>query len=642
MAVLLHHVDPRLLPGGYVGVDVFFVLSGYLITTIICRDIDAGVFTFTRFYARRVKRLLPAAVTLAIVILAAGFAVFLPRDYKNLGATTIAYMGMASNFAFWLKDGYFEAQNRQWPLLHTWSLAVEEQFYLLYPAFLLLATHLRMRLGLLVTALLASFVLCVSRTALHGTDAYYLLPTRGWELLAGGVLALCSAPRIRPYTEALLGAIAVVAISAPFLFFDETTPFPGWHAALPVGGTALLVWVMQASTSYWRMLFAAAFLRGLGLISYSLYLWHWPLLVFAKYPWSAAPASCPKAIAYGAGALSIPVAFVFYRFVENPGRMAVCNDRAVLWAGVVSSVLVAIVGAGIFLLDGVAARMPEDARIFAAAMSDAHDRQTETMGLRPESVRHGTAVRLGALAEEGQPSMFALWGDSHADALVPAFDALGKEFEISGECFCRAATPPIPELRFGQPHGHFVDHDFTEAVVARLLAKPPDAVILAAKWTGILKCDIHVGEHRCMSDGEKISVCTTALQHLITRLRIAGVRRVWLVRNVPEQQFNVPRQFAMNLMYGKDPPTGISRSRHEINAANADKMLESCQSATVGIIDLPKEIFRRTEGLLTEDRIPWYVDSHHLSARGSVALMPVVEPVFVDLRFDHLGKREGP
>lgn len=335
MAVVLHHLSPSWVPGGFIGVDVFFVISGYLITGIIRREMRDGSFTFGRFYERRIRRLFPALFTVLAFVLVAGWFVLLPSDYLATLRAAAATIVFSANIHFWqVQTDYFAFDAKLNPLLHMWSLGVEEQFYLLFPGVVLLIHRWIPRW--LVTAMLAGFFLSLALSILFTPTrfvaSYFLLPTRAWELLAGGLLAVMPLRQItsRPWAELLTWA-ALLAILVPAFHYTQATPFPGHAALLPVMGTVVLVWLGAN-----RQLTVSALLRlrpvvYIGVISYSLYLWHWPLIVFAKFQNGLNPLDQGWLIALLL--LSVGLAALSHRLIETPFRKSSAMPRRWLFAG---------------------------------------------------------------------------------------------------------------------------------------------------------------------------------------------------------------------------------------------------------------------------------------------------------------------
>ncbi|MGJ4964470.1 acyltransferase family protein [Bradyrhizobium sp. HKCCYLRH3061] len=330
MSVVVFHAFPHALRGGFVGVDIFFVISGFLITSIIVADLANGSFRLRTFYARRVKRIFPALIVVLLAVLLLGCILLYTDEYKELGKQVAASAGFAANLLFWKEANYFDLAAETKPLLHLWSLGIEEQYYILWPLLLWLCWRTRKRaLPYLVGLLLVgSFLLNIRAMGTSPTEAFYSPLTRAWELFAGGLLAIASSPYTRPLLGAVpdtghrspisnrLAASGIVLLAASLILISRNTPFPGWAALLPVAATCMLV---GAGPSSWvaRRILSHPVLVGIGLISYPLYLWHWPLLVLTR-AWMGEAGSAP--LRCGVVALSAGLAWITYRFLERPIR----------------------------------------------------------------------------------------------------------------------------------------------------------------------------------------------------------------------------------------------------------------------------------------------------------------------------------
>ncbi|MFI5298403.1 MAG: acyltransferase family protein [Polyangiales bacterium] len=325
LGVLIFHVFPTALPGGFVGVDVFFVLSGYLITGNLVRDLQANRFSFREFYLRRAQRLLPNAIVLvgATVLLC---RVLLPPsasiDAAKHGVWSL--LNLSNVYVWKWIGGYWGDDAVSAPLLHTWSLAVEEQFYLLYPWLLAIAWKAgdKATRRLVVGTAIASFLFCVWLTRSHGGAAFYLLPARGWELLLGASLVrfdVASAATATPRGSAIVGVLGLALIAVSFAFVRESMGFPGWIAAVPCLGGFCLIVAARVPTSPVARFLALPGLPAIGRVSYSIYLWHWPFIVIGRL--RAGLDGRPEATgAIVGGALSVAVAVLVYFAVERPLR----------------------------------------------------------------------------------------------------------------------------------------------------------------------------------------------------------------------------------------------------------------------------------------------------------------------------------
>jgi peptidoglycan/LPS O-acetylase OafA/YrhL len=324
LAVIGYHAFPDLVRGGFVGVDVFFVISGFLISTIIFQSLGNASFSYREFYQRRIRRIFPALAVVLLACVAAGRIILFPDEFRQLGMHVLASATFVLNFVLWQENSYFDNAAETKPLLHLWSLAIEEQFYVLWPLILGLAWMRRLNFLAIASVIgVVSFMINVLTTYSHPTSAFYSPASRFWELMAGGCLAHIALQ----HPEALVrrhrgvAACGLLAIAGSAFFLDRSVAFPGWWALAPVGGACLLI----ASPRSWinERLLGNRLMVGIGLISYPLYLWHWPMLSFARI-WEGS-ASVSTGARVGLVVLSFVAAWMTYTLVERPirnGRVA--------------------------------------------------------------------------------------------------------------------------------------------------------------------------------------------------------------------------------------------------------------------------------------------------------------------------------
>ncbi|MDH3668435.1 MAG: acyltransferase [Paracoccaceae bacterium] len=418
--VVLFHADLALFSGGFVGVDVFFVISGYLITSLILNDQAAGRFSVVNFYERRARRILPALFT--VILFSVPFALIWlpPKDLVDFAQSMVAATTFSSNILFWRETGYFETASELKPLLHTWSLAVEEQFYIFFPLLLaaLSAAKRKVTGAVILTILGVSFALAQWGSARMPTATFYLLPTRAWELMLGAIVALylTRSDRVRGNEPLALAGIGLI-LAAIFLY-DKSTPFPGAFALAPTVGTALVILFATEGTLAFRLLSNRAVV-GFGLISYSLYLWHFPLIAFARHQ---ALVETNLGLKLLLAALAVPIAYLSWRFVERPFRDRARLSRRQIF-GYSFAVSFVIVGAGVagHMSSGLPERMsPSQSALFA------------TMEPSPKrDACHGKAATytapFKACAYPKTGGSWAVFGDSHAVELAFALaEALGE------------------------------------------------------------------------------------------------------------------------------------------------------------------------------------------------------------------------
>jgi peptidoglycan/LPS O-acetylase OafA/YrhL len=419
LSVVLFHAFPERLPGGFTGVDVFFVISGYLISGIIFRGLDQGSFRFSDFYSRRVRRIFPALALVLAVTFGLGWVTLFNDELKQLSTHILSGIGFVSNFQLMRESGYFDSAAELKPLLHLWSLGIEEQFYLVFPVlFFLLHRQRWNRTRAVVIALALSFLLNIALSFTDPTGAFYSPVTRFWELLLGSLLSLTihklawegeAAHRLRATTISIAG---LSLVAAGMLLAKKSAPYPGWLALLPTIGTFLTIGAGMTSAVNGSVL-SHPVLRWFGEISYPLYLWHWPLLVYARIIASGTPS---VSVRIAIVAVSVVLAWLTSRAVENPLRFGGYNRPKVV-ALATTMVVLAMVGVRTLRNEGYADRGFNQVNLVAPVGSryEALKHTEEGCGIEsPEDSRKfGLCVH-----DTREAPMIAVVGDSKALALV--------------------------------------------------------------------------------------------------------------------------------------------------------------------------------------------------------------------------------
>jgi peptidoglycan/LPS O-acetylase OafA/YrhL len=463
------------MPGGFVGVDIFFVISGFLITGIIVRELDQQRFGLLAFYARRIRRIFPALIVVLGATLVLGWLWMLPAAYAQLSADVFASAAFVSNIALWLQSGYFDIASGKKPLLHLWSLGIEEQFYLFWPLILMLAA--RWRLNILAVAAvigIASFILNVALIGPDPVATFYLPFTRAWELLAGAALA-CGWHQLRQTSTAsnLRAATGLLLIAIAAGVLDSKSAFPGWWAVLPVAGAALLL----SAPAAWgcRHLLASTAMVRIGLISYPLYLWHWPLLVFFGIIKFAPLTLLERALVVG---LSFALAAMTYRFVEIPFRFG-CPNRFRIASLCSGMALVALAGGVVVEGRGFDFRMPPEIREMTDVRTDSSKWRVHECLL---DLSHETSFAESCVDRNRRPLVF-VWGDSTAGALLPGLRKAQETNDFGIAQFTSSSCVPALNTDVaGVPNCRAIN----DKVLALARDIKPDIVLLHSTWDGDL------------------------------------------------------------------------------------------------------------------------------------------------------------
>ncbi len=535
--VLLFHLDPRLLSGGFVGVDVFFVISGYLMTRVIVDESRAGTFSIAGFYARRCRRILPALLVMLSLTVAANYVMLAPDEYRALGNSAIAAALSLGNLFFYRNTDYFDGAAGLMPLLHTWSLGVEEQFYLIWPALLMAAWWLFRRsrgsMAIAVTACtVIGFAVSVWAVGVNQKAAFYMLHARLWEFAAGGLVVFWRWPARFRQIPSLLG-LSLIAASALTLARPSAlapSPFPGINALAPVIGAMLII--AAAPSSFANQLLAVAPMRFIGKISYSLYLWHWPIITF----WEKYNNTQPDLIEGSVIVVtSLVVASLSWKFVEQPFRRKSVRPVSDIFFGLSAALLVALGGYGIVANQGFPSRMP-------ASLARLSDRTAMWFNFRcPYS-----ATAIGINCAVGSPWDTAqarglIWGDSHASHLLPYLDVAGRQTNRA-IAILNGCTPPL-----GGRVKSVADMELQRAEVCaadraagmNLIRRSPEIefVIFASRWPGFLDMLQTDNDPEPRSVTHGLDLIREEMQAAIDEIRAMG-KQILLVDGIPVFDFD--------------------------------------------------------------------------------------------------------
>lgn len=634
--VLLFHLDVASLFGGYLGVDVFFVISGFLIIGAIRRGLSENRFSLADFYRRRFRRLYPALVSTIALTLLVALAIQLPKELKQTADAAITALFSLSNFHFMVAGGYFEGNAQFRALLHTWSLGVEEQFYLITPVALiglakwprLIGPFVLAVLGLSLSLLIA--IVVFGAFDLSETTAFYMTPTRMWEFAIGGVVGFFNSPiQDRPRVRTLCIVSGLCGILFAFVGLNPFAKVTGLDALLPCVSTAALLWAISALTPPKRPVLAAPVLTLVGRASYSIYLVHWPIIVFYKYYTQAGLAVSDQLILLAA---SLLLGFLQYRLIEKTFRYAPApaarnsGTQRVFWTGMSASALAVIIAAaGISLARGLPGRM-NTGQIIADGVSQPPLLQCTELG--PKIQRCNVDNRTSARA-------IAVVGDSHAEYILARFAA---EASLAG-------YDTIAYIEFGCPSALGVDTSSSsencaalrQQQIADLNARTDvEAVFLVSRWTYYESGAAWDRKNNWLIDPDDIAIGRSRGSAANHRLLSQGLTRlvgslrpdlnIGVLLPIPQPDFQPRTRMQVRAASAREISMNFHRTQHDEDAKGFLGLLTDVSRQSGGRVQVfdPAPLLCTTTFCSTaEAERVFYRDASHLTDAGAERLQPV-------------------
>jgi peptidoglycan/LPS O-acetylase OafA/YrhL len=604
LPVILFHAGFEVFSGGYIGVDVFFVISGYLITSILIGELEQGTFSITRFYERRARRILPALFLVMLACLPFAYMWMLPSQLEDFGQSLIAVSLFLSNWLFWSETGYFGAAGELKPLLHTWSLAVEEQYYLLFPIFMLVLWRFGRNLVFWSVITIATFSLLLSEWGWRNEPEinFFFTFSRFWELLAGSICAFLTVGKAHRSGN-LLSLTGLGLIVFSIFYYDENTPFPSLYALTPVGGTALIILFASQKTWVARLLSTAPFV-SVGLISYSAYIWHQPLFAFARLRSLTEPSHVLMA---GLAGTSIALAWATWYWVEQPFRKRpkplLAAQRSLFFAsGAVGAVFVGFGLAG-HIEKGFGWRSNGSINF-----GNLEQKLVLNYGLHRDC-EHSFNQSANCFTS-ATPNVL-LWGDSFAMHLAQGI--IASEPEISMQQQTLSSCSPILGLAL---LGGQNCVDFNDSVIAWLQRQHSsvDLVILSSTFGGPLGGRI-MSKTSQVSEGAEFEYVTQKLRETVDVIRQTGARVV-IVSPTPSSGWNTGLCSMRSVLHGEDEAS----CNFALDVRTGANALLRRVSDYVPTYWLYKDICDENTCYGTQDGIVIYRDGGHLSEGGSAYL----------------------
>lgn len=611
LPVIFFHAGFSLFSGGYVGVDIFFVISGYLITSIIFDEINSGKFSIIQFYERRARRILPALFFILFVTTALGWLWLLPNEYRQYSESLIGVVSFTSNIFFYVTGGYFGGANEFKPLLHTWSLSVEEQFYLIFPLFILLVanTKRRTQYSILLLLVVSSLSFAQWQSVRDIAFNYLLLPSRFWELAVGSLIAMYfiyypSHIIARKYHN-LFSCVGATLVFTSIFTFDENTPFPSFYAVVPVVGVSLII-LFTDKNSWIGKILSCSPLVQIGLVSYSAYLWHQVLFSLVRHR----SAQEPEAIVFGLlSALTLFLAYLTWRFIEQPFRNRQTFNRNKIF--VYSTVCIfcfGLFGIAGHLLKGFPTRLPIN--VATAHITAEHEKLLRTAGCKIAGEELDIAHCKKGVNDK--PSSFAIVGDSHAAALVYQLEQTAIDQEFSFLPLVHSGCP----LNFSlKPNLGNLEQQYCakyQNLSKNLLLQPEiSTIIVATRFDAV--------NQTTLSDFQKVN-----LQQHVSAIRelLATGKNVILVYPIPVYSVFISDYMAKNLWFyeGQLPEIRMSKKKFKNRIIEVTTSYDAISAQNLRKIYTEK-IFcdRNNDGSCFTQigNIPLYYDDDHLSNHGA-------------------------
>jgi peptidoglycan/LPS O-acetylase OafA/YrhL len=639
--VILFHAGFELFSGGFVGIDIFFVISGYLITTMLIEDIEGNRFSLVKFYERRARRIFPALFFVTLCCIPFAWMWMLPPQMKSFSQSLVAVSLFASNILFWQEsDNYFALASEQKPLLHTWSLAIEEQYYAVFPVFLFFAWRLGKNRVFWMLVVFAAASLALSEWGWRNKPSanFYLAPTRAWELFAGCIAAFIVQKRGVVANNALaLAGFCTVLVS--IFVFDEKTPFPSVYGLLAVCGVVLIVLFADKQTLVARML-SNRLLVGIGLISYSAYLWHQPLFAFARIQYLD---KLNASVMLVLSALSIGIGFISWKYVENPFRhsKAVSKTRILVFSVLGILIMIAIGAIGHFRNGYVNPKNILTSNVEWASL----DEKLDTVGDVCDRGRKlaGSNYLWGChFGNKNSDKVVVLYGDSHARAISFALNEQFKKLDIKGFFVGIDECNTLPHFRADRNLA-VLDCPTRFEELLEVIERQNADVILAGRWTfllfpilghiedmpyrnseGYIESDISYREYDVLIDGQFHRDEDTKKKYLMRFVKSFGKasRNLFLIYPVPETAIDIGKAnrdyFNENDVLLEEVTTPYDDYVRRNNFV--ERVFDELSFDNLIRIK-PGELFCdsvvRNRCMVQFDTVPLYYDDDHLSYAGA-------------------------
>lgn len=661
LAVVAFHAFPNRVGGGFVGVDIFFVISGYLISTIIMGSLERGSFSFVDFYKRRIRRIFPALIFVLVACFVFGWFTLISDEYKQLGKHIAGGAGFVSNFMFWNESGYFDNAVDTKPLLHLWSLGIEEQFYIVWPLLLMFVWKRRLNI-LTITLVIAtlSFALNTHKVAGDAVAAFYAPQMRFWELLAGAVLAHMTLhktllfPTFRHRFDAWLGRVIYApapppdgstlrnfqsCVGALFIVISiavitKDKHFPGWWALLPVLGAVLII-SAGAQAKINRVILSNRVMVSIGLVSYPLYLWHWPLLSFARIVNGETPST---SIRVAIVMIAIVFAYLTYWLIERPVRSGNHSNAKTISLAVLM-VIVGYLGFNTYERGGLPFRaFQKQLDIYTQSMVRSN-RESECF--ESHDTDYSNKLLSCNLGDKSIPPKYYAYGDSHSLSLLPAMEKYARNTNTNILYSGTSACPPLLGIQLIENEIDTRKHDcrrFNERIFEYVKENHIQSVILIGRWAyyigGTTRPDeiayISMDTSKDISKNFSRESFLYGLKKTIERYKAIGVH-VFFIEDNPQQQLRPIDAIRRHTLTGEPiNKFSVSAAEHQLDQKWVSSKIEQISNGWAEILNFDDIYCGSQICPFVENGKVIYFDDDHLSVDGAMLVYPKLTAFLTD------------
>ena len=621
LSVIFYHLGFPFISGGFIGVDIFFVISGFLITQSIQNDLDRGIFTIKHFYIKRIRRIIPLLFFVTMTTLGASFFILGVEALKEFALSLISVSIFSSNIFFWQNINYFSVSAELKPLLHTWSLGIEEQFYIFFPLFMIWTASWRSKRVFIATAIftLLSFSLCLSPFGASHIQANFFLPiTRFWELFMGVLLALFLNKRefySNKKLDNILGLLGLGFIIAPLLLLDYNTLFPSINAFYPVLGAVLIIYSGERGESFLVPILSNKIVRYIGLISFSLYLWHWVIIAFAK---NMVIGEFSLKLQLFMLLLTFALSALSYRFIEEPfRRKKELKEFLQLKQGFMALMVMFLSGVALFIF-------------LTFAYPDKRPHHNEINCFKTEATMQ--SVEECTFGDKNASDTIVFYGDSHLSALYPAFEKFAKEHHKKGIAIALSGCAPLFDIFREDGIGNSINCSgvYSKNIEKFLKnnAKDISHLYMVARW-GIYERGYHlngrlqkathfISDKQTSSKTAKQSakVLKRGIEHTVDKIAKEWAIPMTIFKSVPELHGDI----------GKRGIAPVLKEEYLKQLAYTDGIFEILEKRKNIEVVSPLEIFCPTDScLMFRGKEPLYRDDNHVNYEGAMMLYPLLE-----------------